>query len=119
MSYLFDSSTKYSKDDFFSGQILSGTMPKIKNRKPLIHTFDKDDVFKDNLIGKIYSLNFTAPIFIIYILKKLKGIICVNNLSCFFSVEKKKRGIIRLRALQTKTEKAVNHFTFFSDEKVT
>ena len=105
MSYLFDSSTKYSKDDFFSGQILSGTMPKIKNRKPLIHTFDKDDVFKDNLIGKIYSLNFTAPIFIIYILKKLKGIICVNNLSCFFSVEKKKEESLDYELYKLKRKK--------------
>ena len=48
----------------FSNQILSGTIPKIKNRKAIIYTLDKDDVFNDYLISKIYSLNFATPIFI-------------------------------------------------------
>ena len=46
-------------------------------------------------------------------LKKLKGIICQQPK---FFFHRKKR-IIRLRALQIKMEKAVNHFTFFSNEK--
>ena len=76
-------------DSFCSDQILS-RMPKIKNRKAIIHMIN--DVFTNYLTSEIYSLNFSTPVFSIYShVEEIEGhYVCCQPNFFFFSAEKRK-----------------------------